>query len=190
MTGDAQHAAQAPTLREVHGGADLDALASLAARIWNEYFPPIIGQAQVDYMVERFQSRSALEQQLASGYRYFLMHHAGDDVGYAGILINAAERHTQLSKLYLAQQARGSGLGRTLLQHVRALARDAGCTTLWLTVNRYNELALGFYAAQGFVKTDELVMSIGSGFMMDDYRLDLELDPDPDPDPDRNDSPT
>ena len=34
---------------------DIKNLADLAHTIWNEYFPPIIGQAQVDYMVEKGQ---------------------------------------------------------------------------------------------------------------------------------------
>lgn len=168
--------ASAVSIVEVHEGDDVDALAALAAQIWNEYFPPIIGQQQVDYMVERFQSRPALDEQLESGYRYFLARRDDRDIGYAGIVIDDATGDTQLSKLYLARTARGTGGGRTLLRHVCALARDAGSVTLWLTVNKYNEQALGFYAAQGFVRTDELVMDIGNGFVMDDYRLEIALD--------------
>jgi ribosomal protein S18 acetylase RimI-like enzyme len=164
------------SIAEVHEDDDLDALAALAAQIWNEYFPPIIGQQQVDYMVKRFQSRPALEEQLESGYRYFVARRNGQDIGYAGIVVDDAEGDTQLSKLYLARSARGVGVGRSLLRHVCAIARDAGSVTLWLTVNKYNEQALGFYAAQGFVRTDELVMDIGNGFVMDDYRLELALD--------------
>ena len=39
-------------------------LADMAACIWNEYWPPIIGQAQTDYMVDKLQSAEALERDL------------------------------------------------------------------------------------------------------------------------------
>ena len=53
---------------------DIDALAELASEIWNEYFPPIIGQAQVDYMLGKFQSALAIARQIREdGYAYYLV---------------------------------------------------------------------------------------------------------------------
>jgi len=36
----------------------------LAYEIWNEYFTPIIGKAQVDYMLEKFQSKKVITEQI------------------------------------------------------------------------------------------------------------------------------
>ena len=51
----------------------LDAVAGLAHEIWYEYYVPLIGRAQVDYMVSRFQSSEAMAQQIREDYEYFLI---------------------------------------------------------------------------------------------------------------------
>jgi hypothetical protein len=49
----------------------LDAVAGLARDIWYEYYVPLIGEPQVDYMVSKYQSSGAMAQQLREGYEYF-----------------------------------------------------------------------------------------------------------------------
>ena len=46
---------------------------SLAREIWTEHYTPIIGKLQVDYMLDRFQSRQAIAQQIREGVLYFLI---------------------------------------------------------------------------------------------------------------------
>lgn len=50
----------------------LAVVAGLAREIWYEYYVSLIGRAQVDYMVSKFQSTEAMAQQLREGYEYFL----------------------------------------------------------------------------------------------------------------------
>lgn len=38
---------------------DLKEVAILAEKIWHEFFPGIISEAQIDYMVDKFQSFDA-----------------------------------------------------------------------------------------------------------------------------------
>ena len=51
----------------------IEAVAGLAHEIWYEYYVPLIGRAQVDYMVAKFQSSGAVAEQLREGYEYFLI---------------------------------------------------------------------------------------------------------------------
>ena len=44
---------------------DQEKLAKLADEIWHEYWPAIIGDAQTDYMVEKFQSLEAIKRDMA-----------------------------------------------------------------------------------------------------------------------------
>ena len=48
-------------------GEGVQALSALATSIVREHFDPIIGKAQNDYMLEKFQSVPALRSQLESG---------------------------------------------------------------------------------------------------------------------------
>lgn len=40
---------------------DLKEVSILAEKIWHEFFPGIISEAQIDYMVEQFQSFDAMQ---------------------------------------------------------------------------------------------------------------------------------
>ncbi|MES2584837.1 MAG: GNAT family N-acetyltransferase [Pseudomonadota bacterium] len=57
----------------------------------------------------------------------------------------------ELSRLYLIQSAIGKGYGAVLMQAVHAVARSAGCQTVWLGVYDRNEHARKFYTRWGFV---------------------------------------
>lgn len=46
-------------LVECKNDNDLKEVAVLAKKIWHEYFPGIISESQIDYMVEHFQSFDA-----------------------------------------------------------------------------------------------------------------------------------
>ncbi len=53
---------------------DIARVAKMAGEIWNEYWPPIIGQAQTNYMVEHFQSLPAFTADVKDkGYEYWFI---------------------------------------------------------------------------------------------------------------------
>jgi GNAT superfamily N-acetyltransferase len=154
--------------------ADVDAVAALAREIWEEFYVPIIGRAQVDYMVAKFQSASAVAAQIAAGYEYFLVHQNETPVGYLALASKAEERALFVSKFYLLQRTRGAGTGRVCMEFIERLARQRGLGLLWLTVNKGNP-SVNVYKRLGFQIAAELVMDIGSGFVMDDYRMEKSL---------------
>jgi GNAT superfamily N-acetyltransferase len=56
-----------------------------------------------------------------------------------------------VSELFIADSARGSGVGSQLLDQVTAAARSRGCRRLWLVNNRQRDsYHRGFYAQQGW----------------------------------------
>ena len=54
--------------------------AQTAEEVWREYYIPLLGEAQVSYMVEKFQSAQAIAQQIADGYTYYLLEADGNIV--------------------------------------------------------------------------------------------------------------
>ena len=54
-------------IKVVRDSDEIATVARLAREIWHEYYAPIIGQAQVDYMVPKFQSESAIAEQIGDG---------------------------------------------------------------------------------------------------------------------------
>ena len=143
-------------------------VARMAHEVWNEYYVPIIGQAQVDYMVGRFQTAEAMQSQIDEGCEYFQIGQAADTIGYAAIRFDAPDARLFISKLYLLAAHRKSGAGRKSLDCIEQIARERGATHLWLTVNKGNP-SVRAYERLGFSIVDAIVMDIGGGFVMDDY---------------------
>ena len=51
-------------------------LAALASEIWHEYWVEILSLEQIDYMVENFQSETAINKQIAKdNYTYFYINY-------------------------------------------------------------------------------------------------------------------
>jgi diamine N-acetyltransferase len=158
----------------VRSPADIEAVSALAREIWEEFYVPIIGRAQVDYMVEKFQSAPAVAQQIQAGYEYFLAAQDGEPAGYIGVVARQEEGALFVSKFYLLRRTRGAGTGRVCMEFIERLARQRGLGLLWLTVNKGNP-SVNVYKRMGFRIAAELVMDIGSGFFMDDYRMEKPL---------------
>lgn len=166
----------------------LATVAALAHDIWYEFYVPLIGRAQVDYMVAKFQNVAAMRAQIADGYEYFLVRRedangaaaaksppGGDAaaIGYIAVQ-EQPDRVMFLSKFYLQHAARGSGTGRRCMEFIEGLARRRGLSLLWLTVNKGNP-SVQAYQRLGFRIASELVMDIGGGFVMDDFRMEKPL---------------
>jgi len=151
--------------------AQVAAVARMAHQVWNEHYVPLIGQAQVDYMVAKFQSPEAMQAQIDSGYEYFQMRQGGADVGYAAIRHDAADARVFLSKLYVLAASRKSGAGRRSLELIERMARERGATHVWLTVNKANP-SVQAYRRLGFEIVEAMVVDIGDGYVMDDYKME------------------
>jgi len=158
----------------VRTDAQIASVDRLAHEIWHEYYVPLIGQAQVDYMVAKFQSADAMREQIRSGYEYFMMERDGVLLGYLAVQPQPTERRLFISKLYLHRSARGAGTGRLAMEFIEGLARARALNLLWLTVNKGNP-AVKSYERLGFRIEAAIVMDIGSGFVMDDFRMEKDL---------------
>ena len=152
----------------------LEELAALADEIWHEYFVDLLSPRQIDYMVEKFQSLSALERAVRQeGYTYFLLYDADRLIGYCGV--KPEETRLFLSKLYLHKSQRGKGLSTRLYDCAVEYARQLGKSAIYLTCNKYNRHSLDVYRAKGFYEIDSVQTDIGHGFIMDDYVLQKDI---------------
>lgn len=152
---------------------DINTLCTIADGIWHEYFTPIIGLAQVEYMVDKFQSVPAVTEQLKNGYEYYFMMLEGEPIGYTGI--HPEDGTLFLSKLYLKKEHRGKGYARQAMNFLEALTKERGLSKIWLTVNRYNDNTIAAYKAMGLTVAREQKADIGNGFYMDDFVMEKNI---------------
>jgi diamine N-acetyltransferase len=161
-------------LERVENPGQIAAVAELAREIWTPHYVPLIGAAQVGYMLAKFQSAEAIARQIvAEGYEYYL----APGAGYLALVLDEAKRSMLLSKIYVQADQRGTGLGRAMVEFAEQRCVELGCGELWLTVNRNNAGSIAFYERIGFEKTNELVTDIGGGFVMDDWRMAKKITP-------------
>ena len=154
---------------------DVAEVARLADVIWREHYVPIIGQAQVDYMVSHFQSAQAIAGQVANGYEYYLIIYQGQSAGYAAAVADLDTSSLLLSKIYIEKSMRGHGLGKNALEFIEDLCRQRVIGTIWLTVNKNNIGSIAWYERVGFINAGPIVQDIGGGFVMDDFKMEKKI---------------
>lgn len=149
-------------------------LSKLASEIWNEYWTLILTQAQIDYMVNKFQSFEAIKKQIENDeYIYNIIEHNGNQVGYFGV--TPKTDYLFLSKFYIKKDFRGIGCGNFAFNKIMQIARQYNKKAIKLTVNKYNTNTIKIYEKWGFKTVEAVVTDIGNNFVMDDYIMKYEL---------------
>lgn len=148
-------------------------IAKLADTIWREHYIPIIGVGQVDYMLSKFQSEQAIADQITEGYKYYIIEFDKNTVGYLSFIKQANSLF--LSKIYVLSDYRGKKIGKTALAFVDKKALELGCKSVALTVNKNNTNSIKAYNKIGFKTLGPIVIDIGNGFIMDDYKMEKPI---------------
>lgn len=86
---------------------------------------------------------------LHAGYSMWVREADGEIIGYYALMAAAGEAH--LLNLTIAPMWRRHGLGRDLLEHCMARARDHRAESLFLEVRISNTAAIALYRSSGFV---------------------------------------
>ncbi|MCA1964600.1 MAG: GNAT family N-acetyltransferase [Prosthecobacter sp.] len=158
------------------GPQELPVVEKLARQIWPAVYPGIISQAQIDYMLTVWYQPSAMAREMElRGTWFALIEAAGHGpVGYLS-LEPQQPGICFINKLYLLPDWHGCGLGAIALEWCRQAARQMGLTRLQLRVNKANAPAIRAYRRAGFTFVEDICTDIGSGFVMDDYRLECPV---------------
>lgn len=156
-------------IKKVQSSKDLRSIEKLAFTIWNEHYVPIIGQQQVNYMLDKFQSQDAMAKQIDEGLEYYIFYWDNTPVGYLGY--KEENDKIFLSKIYVLSTYRGKKIGKGGIDFVFQIATQKDKKGIRLTVNKYNSKSIEAYLKLGFEITEEVIADIGEGYVMDDYVL-------------------
>jgi ribosomal protein S18 acetylase RimI-like enzyme len=154
---------------------DIQTVAHLAHKIWNQHYVPIIGQQQVDYMLGKFQDAEAIKHQMENDYEYFIIYHQKNPCGYLALVPNTVDKKMMVSKIYVDSDFRNLKLGSQLLDFSIEEAKNRAFKSIWLTVNKNNRKSIEWYQNKGFSIKENIKIDIGNGFVMDDYLMELSL---------------
>ena len=67
----------------------------------------------------------------------------------------------ELERIYVRKKFQGRGLGKAMMQKTEEIARESGCTYIWLGVWERNEPAVAFYEHNGFYKFGKHFFQMG-----------------------------
>lgn len=158
-------------ISKVSNEQQIERVEQLANEIWREHYTPIIGKAQVDYMLSMFQSKQAIKSQInKEGYLYYLIEDKNEAVGY--ICVRPSGKELILSKIYIKASQQGNGYGKKAINFIEDIAKEKDLNKITLTVNKYNTKAISVYEKLGFINQGSIVQNIGEGFIMDDYKME------------------
>lgn len=154
---------------------DYDVIKSMAEIIWPHTYSKILSAEQLEYMFEMMYSREAFNEQLSlKNHHYLLAKDNGKFVGFASYEVNYRPNATKIHKLYVLPDIQSRGVGRVMVSKIENIACRNGNDTLTLNVNRYNP-SVKFYLKEGFTKAGEEDISIGNGYLMEDYIMVKQL---------------
>lgn len=145
---------------------DAPHIAALAAHIWQQHYPAIIGQKQVDYMLTLLYSEQALLKQMQEGQLFYFIYLGEIKAGYISVS-RKNEGSYFLHKFYIDPALQARGLGKAVFAATTALFADLEQWTL--TVNRKNYKSINFYFRLGFIIQEVADFDIGSGYFMEDF---------------------
>lgn len=154
---------------------DLPVIQKLAYKTWPSAYLGILGQEQLDYMLEKIYSLSSLEHQFSVlQHRFIIVFDDQIPVGFASYSAHLNSSIFHLNKIYVLPDQQGKNLGKLMLDFVINDIKKSGAKALQLNVNRHNK-AIQFYERQGFQIIREEDIDIGSGYFMNDYVMELSL---------------
>ncbi|MBC7694502.1 MAG: GNAT family N-acetyltransferase [Burkholderiales bacterium] len=145
---------------------DLDTISKLAKLIWNDHYVQIIGQEQVDYMLDKMYSHKSLVEQInEKKHQFYFIKKDEKDIGFISVsLIKHSEYF--LHKFYIDQAQSNTGIGTKLLN---LLIETIKPKLLTLTVNRRNFKSINFYFKNGFKIEKVENFDIGNNYKMNDF---------------------
>nr|WP_294777817.1 GNAT family N-acetyltransferase [uncultured Flavobacterium sp.] len=149
---------------------------AIAQEVWPKTYGAILSQAQLDYMMDMMYSVDSLQLQANEKKHHFILAKENNvTVGFASYELNCNQTSkTKIHKIYILSTQQGKGIGKILLDFIAKEAQKHHNTALFLNVNKYNP-AQYFYKKLGFEITEEEVIDIGQGYVMDDYVMEKSI---------------
>jgi len=91
----------------------------------------------------------SVEKLISEGVAFFVVRHDGAAAGCGGIQLFGRE-YGELKRMYVRPAFRGLGLGKMMVDHLGAYARERGAKLLRLETGIHQREAIGLYERMGF----------------------------------------
>ncbi len=134
----------------------------MASIIWPITYKGILSLEQIRYMLNKYLSKEAIENNIKDGYTYVIFKENEVRMGF--LAYKFEQDHLFLSKLYVLPAFQNKGIASNAILYLSQYHQP-----IVLTVNKNNKNAIDKYLHLGFKQIDSVVTDIGNGYVMDDY---------------------
>jgi diamine N-acetyltransferase len=146
--------------------SDIHEIGALASLIWNQHYPSIISQTQIDYMLNMMYREESLKEQMdLKKHVFYLIKSVNRSIGFLSVHLEKEETWF-MNKFYIHQQEAAKGIGSKVF---KLLIEKINPKKITLTVNRQNFKSINFYFKNGFVIERVADFDIGNGYLMNDF---------------------
>ncbi len=128
-------------------------LSAFASKIVKKHFDPLVGKKQNDYMINIFQSVSAITKQIKKGNRYYFVLQNQENIGFMAFYSKNGKMY--LSKFYVDSEYRGKGIASKMFKFVKQETIKENLSKIFLNVNKNNTEVIQIYEHFGFCKVGE-----------------------------------
>lgn len=152
---------------------ELPTVKRLGNEIWRKCYPGIISEGQIDYMLSVWYQTDAMAREMHVRGTWFALIEVASHgaIGYLSF-----ERYPEgvlfINKLYVQPEMHGRGIGSAALNWTQERALELNCHSVQLRVNKRNTQAIRAYQRAGFRFVEDVCSDIGSGYVMDDFRME------------------
>lgn len=147
---------------------EIKEIEMMASVVWPIAYKSILHPEQIQYMLDKFLSLTAIQENIKNGYTYILL--SDENKNKAGFLAYCLQPDKIfLSKLYLLPTAQNKGYSSEIIRYLKSFKLP-----IELTVNKYNKNAYEKYLHLGFKVIDSVVTDIGNKYYMDDFVMRLD----------------
>ena len=139
------------------------------AELAEEIFPAVysrLGGKNGLLLAQKYQSDDLTEDEIRSGVNYFLIYLGSRAVGYFALDLGPAGALC-LRRLFLAADARGQGIGRSVVAYAQKLAEGDGRSRLYLKVWARDLQAEAFCKKCRFRKAETVPTELLPGVTLD-----------------------
>ena len=147
--------------------------SNFATKVFVDYYSDLINDKQAKYMANLFLTETKIKELKDNGAIFRLVYDNKQIVGFTEYI--KEENKVFLSKLYVAQQKRHTGIGRLMFEDCINYAKTNELNKIYLTVNKGNLPSIEIYKHLGFKQIDAVVNDIGGGYVMDDYIMEYTI---------------
>ena len=155
--------------------SDFKLIQTIAYRTWPVTYGAILSKEQLDFMLDKFYALENLQQNVRQNQLFYIIYENEIPLGFLGIQHHFEEKPiTKIHKIYILPDNQGKGIGKSAIDFVIHKAVKNHSKKIILNVNRFNEAVL-FYQKMNFKIVQEIDISIGNDYLMEDFIMERKL---------------